>query len=115
MNEYLKKEDVIKALKHSHGASDYLVDILTEIECVPTVDVVEVKHGKMNEYEVNDVDISENFIRIYWQGKKGFGTYDLIFEDGKIYAYSEYMDRNNDKALLRALLNIIADKVEVVD
>ena len=69
----------------------------------------------MSEYEINEMDVDKNYIRIYWQGKEGFGTYDLIFEDGKINAYSEYMDRGNDKALLRALLNAIADKAEVRD
>lgn len=46
MSKYLKKEDVIKALEHSRGASDYLIDILAEIECVPTADVVEVVRCK---------------------------------------------------------------------
>ena len=71
---------------------------------------------EMSEYKVNDIYISESFIRIYWQGEVGFGTYDLRFgDDGRILGYSECMDRDKDKTLLRKLLNAIADKVEIVE
>lgn len=67
------------------------------------------------EYEINGIYVDKDFIRIEWQGKEGFGMYDISFEDGKIYGYSEYMDKRNDKTLLRALLNAFADKVKVVE
>ena len=70
---------------------------------------------EMNDYEINAIYVEKDFIRIEWQGKEGFGMYDISFENGKIYGYSEYMDKQSDKTLLRALLNAIADKVKVVE
>ena len=65
--------------------------------------------------EVTDVCVIKDFMRIYWTGNTGFGTYDLRFENGEIRAYSECMDKGDDKSFLKEVLNALAEKVEVVE
>lgn len=73
----------------------------------------------MNKYdkevEVDKVTVYDDVISIYWHGSIGFGQYDLLFDGDKIQARSEYMDKNDNKSFLKALLNDIVDKVEVVE
>ena len=66
-----------------------------------------------HDIEVTDVYVSKDFIRIYWAGNTGFGTYDLCFENGEICGYSERMDKGDDKSFLKEVLNALAEKVEV--
>lgn len=70
---------------------------------------------RKHDVEVTDVDVAEDFIRLYWYGSTGFGTYELDFRDNKIYGYSECMDKGGDKSFLKEVLNALAEKVEVVE
>ena len=68
-----------------------------------------------HDIEVTDVYVIKDFMRIYWSGNIGFGTYDLCFENGEIRACSECMDKGDDKSFLKEVLNALAEKVEVVE
>lgn len=57
----------------------------------------------------------KNTIQIYWHGSMGYGEYNLIVDGNKIQGQSECMDKGDDKSFLKALLNDLADKVEVVE
>lgn len=70
---------------------------------------------KKHDVEVTDVYVAENIVSIAWQGSTGFGTYDLVFKDDKIYGYSECMDKGDDKSFLKEVLNVLVEKVEVVE
>lgn len=68
---------------------------------------------RKHDVEVSDIYVAENIVSIAWQGNTGFGTYDLVFKDDKVYGYSEYMDKGDDKSFLKEVLNALAEKVEV--
>ena len=65
-------------------------------------------------------------IRIYWDGDKGFGQYDLIVRSYydeesppdnyklKITGDSEYMDTNEDKSFLKSLVESLVNHIEVI-
>jgi hypothetical protein len=53
-------------------------------------------------------------IRIEWTSDLGFGQYDIQTREGKIIGHSEAMDNQDDKDFLRKLLELLADKTEVV-
>lgn len=61
----------------------------------------------------NIITHSAGGIRIEWTSDIGFGQYDIQIRDGRLVADSECMDKDEDKAFLRKLLNIIADKAEI--
>lgn len=51
---------------------------------------------------------------IDWHGSPGFGTYQLhIGEDGKLHGYSEYMDKQDDKQFIMALLTKLVEEMEI--
>ena len=45
MAEYIKREDAIQAAKHAWAKG---LEPSQYIECIPTADVAEVRHGKLN-------------------------------------------------------------------
>ena len=64
-------------------------------------------------------------IRIFWEGDKGFGQYDLLIEtqadeeeddnyELKIIGDSECMDYADNKEFLKSLFMAMLDKIEVV-
>ena len=54
-------------------------------------------------------------INLMWSAKIGFGEYWLRYypEEKKWTAYSECMDRGDDKEFLRELLNKLVDQIEI--
>lgn len=64
---------------------------------------------------VDEIVVNKNTVQIYWHGSMGCGVYDLIVDGNKIQGQSECMDKGEDKSFLKALLNDLADKVEVVE
>ena len=77
---------------------------------------------------------SNGVIRLYWTSKIGFGTYDLIINEGDkqtlgengenginshdnlvINGYSEHMDKNEEKKLIKELLKQFIEKIQIVD
>ena len=56
-------------------------------------------------------------LAINWDSDIGFGTY-MIYkrpEKSELYADSEHMDSNEDKAFLQELLRLLLEKVKIED
>lgn len=59
-------------------------------------------------------------LRLFWEGDKGVGQYDLIIRSNedddelKITGDSEYMDKGEDKVFLRSLFESLLDKIEII-
>ena len=51
---------------------------------------------------------------IEWSGNIGFGEYTIYKKNDKWYGESECMDRGEDKAFLKYLLNRFAENVEII-
>lgn len=92
-------------------------------------------------YDINEIDLqidnidfwsphrgNKGGMRIYWSSKIGFGTLDIVKHkgnDGEDYnspkkelmltAHTEYMDSEEDKTFTTKLLNLLAEKLIVVD
>ena len=59
-------------------------------------------------------DCPRGAIGIDWHGVPGFGTYELhIGKDGKLHCRSEYMDSQDDKRFLSALLAKLAEEAVI--
>lgn len=59
-------------------------------------------------------DCPRGAIGIDWHGAPGFGTYELhIGKDGKLHCRSEYMDSQDDKRFLSALLAKLAEEAVI--
>lgn len=64
--------------------------------------------------QISDIEISPKGLVIYWSSNIGFGTYALWQnDDGNWYGDSEYMDKNEDKAFIRKLMNLFVDMLDV--
>ena len=75
--------------------------------------------------EIKDLSIDEIWIRVHeycphgvigieWSANIGFGRYELILgDDGKFHAYTEYMDKGEDKAFTEMILKVLVDKIVV--
>lgn len=51
---------------------------------------------------------------IEWSGAAGFGRYELILrDDGLLHAYTECMDKKEDKAFTKAILTALIDKIVI--
>lgn len=65
-------------------------------------------------------------IRLFWEGDKGWGQYDLVVRSHsdeefapadyklEIIGDSEYMDDNDDKSFLKHLLESLVNQIDVV-
>ena len=64
-----------------------------------------------------DSDKETEVLGIDWACNLGWGRYELFFKENgtKIIATSEYMDSNDNKDFLRALLEKICDMAEIVE
>lgn len=78
--------------------------------------------AKVYRVEAWDSDKHPNgVIRLYWEGKEGFGQYDLVIESNptdeggelKIVGDSECMDSNEDRKFLASLLDSLLEKVTI--
>lgn len=65
-----------------------------------------------NEEQTEEIQV----VGIDWSCNLGFGRYELCFEENgtKITANSEYMDSNDDKAFLKALLSKVYEMTEII-
>lgn len=55
-------------------------------------------------------------ICIEWSANIGWGRYDLVLgDDGKLHAYTECMDRGEDKEFTKAILAALVEKIVVED
>jgi hypothetical protein len=65
-------------------------------------------------------------MRLYWTSRIGFGTYDLIINEGKgngvdcqndlvVNGYSECMDSDGEKGLIKELMRQFIERIRVVD
>lgn len=79
---------------------------------------------KKNNCQVDSISAHEGFLRLYWSGDCGFGTYDICFNDYhqseneemlNIEGFSENMDCNDDKSFLKMLLDNLIKKINIVD
>ena len=53
-------------------------------------------------------------IGIEWSANIGFGRYELVpGDDGMLHAYTEYMDRGEDKEFTKAILKKLVDKIVI--
>ena len=49
-----------------------------------------------------------------WSANIGFGRYELCLEDdGKLHAYTEYMDKGEDKEFTKMILKALLDNIVV--
>ena len=77
--------------------------------------------------EIKDLSIDDIWIRVHeycpngvicieWSANIGFGRYELVLgDDGKFHAYTEYMDKDEDKEFTKIILNALVDKIIVED
>jgi hypothetical protein len=75
--------------------------------------------------EIKDLNIDEIWIRVHeycpngvigieWSANIGFGRYELVLgDDGKLHAYTEYMDKDEDKEFTKIILNALVDKIVI--
>lgn len=68
----------------------------------------------------------KGYIRLFWEGEKGFGHYDLIIDSNndqeelpedymlRIRGDSEHMDRGEDKRFLESLFQSLIEQVEII-
>lgn len=55
-------------------------------------------------------------IGIEWSGAVGFGRFEIVLdENGTPHAYTEYMDKGEDKKFTKAILNLLVDKIVIED
>jgi hypothetical protein len=75
--------------------------------------------------EIKNLNIDEIWIRVHeycpngvigieWSANIGFGRYELILgDDGNLHAYTEYMDKGEDKEFTKMILNALVDKIVI--
>ena len=75
--------------------------------------------------KIKDLQIDEIWIRqhefcpngvigIEWSANIGFGRYELVpGDDGKLHAYTECMDRGEDKEFTKAILAALVDEIVI--
>lgn len=51
--------------------------------------------------------------KILWSSDIGFGEYAVKKENGELIGYSEHMDIQDDKAFIKKLLELLAEKLIV--
>jgi hypothetical protein len=67
-------------------------------------------------YSKNDVLVHDGAIVIQWESDIGFGEYSLRKDiAGNWIALSECMDREDDKSLLKKLLELFLEQIEVIE
>lgn len=69
----------------------------------------------VHDLKITAIDGGKDFVVISWMGNIGWGTYTLqIHDDGKVTADSECMDKNENKAFLKEILEAIIAQTEIV-
>ena len=70
--------------------------------------------------DINTIDLkidgilfSERGIRVKWSSNIGYGSYDIIVEDGSISGHSETMDSNEDKDFLKKIFELIVNQIQI--
>ncbi len=63
--------------------------------------------------QIDDLEFFNKGFKILWSSDIGFGEYTIIKEDGELSGYSECMDSQDDKAFIKKLLELLADKLIV--
>lgn len=74
-----------------------------------------IENLKIDDMRIHVHDECPNgVICIDWSANIGWGRYDLVLEDdGMLHAYTEYMDRGEDKEFTKAILAKLVDKIVV--
>ena len=97
-------------------------------------DISENEDNKYSTLQIDNVDfwspneLCKGGMRIYWSDNNiGFGTLDIIkqkgndgesFEDSEeiiLTGYTEYMDSQEDKSFTKKILDLLAEKLKIVD
>lgn len=64
--------------------------------------------------QVNDVGFFKNGMVILWSSDIGFGEYTIVKkEEGELIGLSECMDCQEDKAFIKKLLELLAEKLNI--
>lgn len=75
--------------------------------------------------KIEDLSIDDIWIRVHeycpngvigieWSANIGFGRYELVLgDDGKLHAYTEYMDKGEDKAFTEMILKALVNKIVI--
>lgn len=87
---------------------------------------METKHVVWDIYVCKNENFPNGCITLSWDGKYGFGQYDLIIDSKpydcfnpdpnhklKIIARSEHMDNNDHKEFIKELLLSLVDSIEI--
>jgi hypothetical protein len=77
---------------------------------------------KIENLTIDDIRIRQHevcpngVIIIEWSANIGFGRYDLVLgDDGILHAYTECMDRGEDKEFTKMILDKLAEKIVIED
>lgn len=74
-----------------------------------------IENLNIDEIWIREHELCPNgVIGIEWSANIGFGRYELILgDDGMLHAYTECMDRGEDKEFTKAIFAKLADKIIV--
>ena len=74
-----------------------------------------IENLSIDEIWMNKHEICPNgVIGIEWSSNIGWGRYELILgDDGMLHAYTEYMDKGEDKEFTKAILEKLVEKIVV--
>ena len=81
---------------------------------------MEDKKIQINDVSVNNIvntlGKTERYITIGWSSNDGFGEYTMWYNptDGKWYADSEGMDKQDNKEYLKALMNQFIEQITII-
>ena len=77
---------------------------------------------KIENLSIDDIRIRQHevcpngVIIIEWSANIGWGRYDLVLgDDGMLHAYTECMDRGEDKEFTKMILDKLVEKIVVED
>ena len=74
-----------------------------------------IENLRIDDMRIRVHDVCPNgVIIIEWSSNIGWGRYDLVLEDdGMLHAYTECMDKGDDKEFTKAILEKLVEKIVV--
>ena len=77
--------------------------------------MTKIENLNIDEVWIRQHEVCPNgIIGIDWSANIGFGRYELVLgDDGMLHAYTECMDRGEDKEFTRAILEKLVEKIVV--
>ena len=74
-----------------------------------------IENLNIDEIWIHEHELCPNgVIGIEWSANIGFGRYELVLgDDGMLHAYTECMDRGEDKEFTNAILEKLVEKIVV--